>query len=271
MAPSSFRSITSESIVAYLKKNITIREIYRKILSQEIIDRAAQEKGLTVQPEEIQKQADRVRREKRLEKAAETFAWLTEEMITPDDWEAGIKDLVIRNKLAQTLFAEEAKKHFAQNRLDFERVLLYQLIVPYERLAIELLYQIEEEEISFYEAAHLYDIDEQRRHKCGCEGKLYRWSLHPKISSLIFSAPAGQVLGPVKTDTGYHLIKVEEVIEAEFTPEIQQEIVDKLFESWLEGELNYRLYNQVEQNTYSTPSPNPNSNPNPNQVYHHSH
>lgn len=268
MASSSFRPITSESIVAYLKKNIGIRDTYRKILSQEIIDRAAREKGLSVKPEEIQKEADRVRRQKRLEKAAETFAWLTEEMISPDDWEAGIKDFVIRHKLAQTLFAEEAQKHFAQNRLDYEQVLLYQLVVPYERLAIELLYQIEEEEISFYEAAHLYDIDEKRRHQCGCEGKLFRWSLHPKISALIFSSPAGQVVGPVKTDLGYHLIKVEEVTQAELTPQIHQEIIDKLFEAWLEGEINYRFYNQAEQNSPSGPKPNPanqtpNSAPNP--------
>jgi parvulin-like peptidyl-prolyl isomerase len=276
MASSSFRPITSESIVAYLKKNIGIRDTYRKILSQEIIDRAAREKGLSVKPEEIQKEADRVRRQKRLEKAAETFAWLTEEMISPDDWEAGIKDFVIRHKLAQTLFAEEAQKHFAQNRLDYEQVLLYQLVVPYERLAIELLYQIEEEEISFYEAAHLYDIDEKRRHQCGCEGKLFRWSLNPKISALIFSSPAGQVVGPVKTDLGYHLIKVEEIIQAELTPQIHQEIIDKLFESWLEGEINYRFYNQAEPNSPSAPNSNPanqtsNSAPNPpSQVYNHS-
>jgi parvulin-like peptidyl-prolyl isomerase len=245
MISSSFRSISSDLITSFLKKNFTLKDICRQILSQEIIDRTAQENGVVVEPQEIQKEADRMRRQKRLDKASQTFAWLTEEMATPDDWEEGIKDRILRKKLAQKLFAEEAQKHFAQNRLDFEQVLLYQLVVSYERLALELLYQIEEEEISFYEAAHLYDIDEKRRYQCGCEGKLYRLNLHPKISASIFSSPAGQVLGPVKTDLGYHLFKTEEFVKAELTPQIHQEIIDKLFESWLQGELNYRIYDRV--------------------------
>jgi parvulin-like peptidyl-prolyl isomerase len=245
MTSSNFRSISSESVTSFLKKNFTIKDICRQILSQEIINQTAREKSIVVEPKEIQKEADRMRRQKRLDKASQTFAWLTEEMITPDDWEEGIKDRILRQKLARTLFAEEAQKHFAQNRLDFEQVLLYQLVVSSERLALELLYQIEEEEISFYEAAHLYDIDEKRRYQCGCEGKLYRLSLHPKVSALIFSSPAGQVLGPIKTDLGYHLFKTEEFFKAELTPPIHQEIIDKLFESWLQGELNYKIYNQL--------------------------
>jgi parvulin-like peptidyl-prolyl isomerase len=245
MTSSTFRSISSESVTSFLKKNFTMKDICRQILSQDIINRTAREKGIVVEPLEIQREADRMRRQKRLEKASQTFAWLTEEMITPDDWEEGIKDRILRQKLAQALFAEEAQKHFAQNRLDFEQVLLYQMVVSYERLALELLYQIEEEEISFYEAAHLYDIDEKRRYQCGCEGKLHRFSLHPKISALIFSSPAGQVLGPVKTDLGYHLFKTEEFVKAELTPQVHQEIIDKLFESWLQGELNHIIYDRV--------------------------
>ncbi len=240
------RSISSELVVTFLKKNLSMKDIYRQILSQEIINRTAQEKGIVANPEEIQAEADRMRRQKKLEKAAQTFAWLAEEMMTPDDWEDGIKDRIIRQKLAQTMFAEEAQKHFAQNRLDFEQVLLYQLVVSDENLAVELLYQIEEEEISFYEAAHLYDRDEKRRHHCGCEGKLYRWSLHPQVSALIFSSEVGQVLGPVQIDSGYHLVKVEEIIKAELTPQVHQDIISKLFDAWLQGELNYLIYSQVQ-------------------------
>jgi len=141
----------------------------------------------------------------------------------------GIRNRLLAQKLAEYLFSKEAEKFFAQNRLDFDQILLYQIIVPYEKLAQELFYQVEEKEISFYEAAHLYDIDEKRRHQCGCEGKLYCWNLKPDIAAVVFSAQLGTVIGPVKTAQGHHLLVVEEFIPAELTSERHQEIIDRMF------------------------------------------
>ena len=241
--PKPESSIKLEEIVTFLKETLQIKGIYQNILFQRIIHRAAQERNLTVTPEEIQIDADNMRRQKRLEKAADTLAWLSEQMITSEEWEAGIRDRLLAKKLAESLFSKEVEKFFAQNQLDFERILLYQIIIPYEKLAWELFYQIEEEEINFYQAAHLYDIDEKRRHHCGYEGTLYRWSFQPDMAAAIFSARIGEVIPPIKTDQGYHLLLVEEFIPAELTPESYQEILDKMFNDWLASELNYLLHN----------------------------
>lgn len=237
-------SIDADEIVFFLKKNLQFKGVSQKILSEKIIEKAARERGVTVTSEEIQAEADRFRFEKRLEKAADTLAWLAEETISPSDWEAGIRDRLLAKKLAESLFANEVEKHFAQNKLDFEQILLYQIIVPYEKLAQELFYRIEEEEISFYEAAHLYDIDQRRRQLCGYEGKLYRWSLKPNIAAAVFSVQPGELIGPFQTEQGYHLFLVEEFIAAELTEERHKELLDKLFKQWLTSELNYLRQNQ---------------------------
>lgn len=236
-------SIQPEEIERFLKKNMRLKGIYQEILCQIIVNKAAQERGLTVTPEEIQAEADRIRRELRLEKASDTLAWLADQMMSPEDWEEGMRDRLLAQKLSEHLFAGEVQKYFAEHRLDFQQILLYQIIVPYERVAQELFYQIEEEEINFYEAAHLYDIDERRRHQCGYEGKVLRWSLTPEIASVIFSAEPRQVIGPIKTQVGYHLFKVEEVFEAQLTPEINRDILKTMFDKWMEGELTYMLHN----------------------------
>ena len=236
-------SLDNEEIICLLKQNLEFKEVYQKILSKKVIDQVAEERAITVTVEEIQNQANQQRHEKRLEKAADTLAWLADQMITSDDWEAGIRERLLAQKLAESLFSKDVEKYFIQNRLNFEQVSLYQIIVPYERLARELFYQIEEEEISFYHAAHLYDIDPRRREQCGYEGKLYRWGLKADFAAIVFGSNPGEILSPVKTDQGYHLILVEEFIQAELTPERYQEILQKLFKDWLASELNYRLYN----------------------------
>jgi parvulin-like peptidyl-prolyl isomerase len=239
-------AIEPHQIIEYLKKNLQVKEIWQKLLQQKIINKAAEERNLIVTPEEIQAEATRQRREKRLEKAADTLAWLEAEQITPEDWELGICDRLLKHKLAEALFAQEIEKIFAQSRLNFEQVILYQIIIPYERLAWEIFYQIEEEEMSFYQAAHLYDIDEERKQKCGYEGKLYRWSIQPDIAATIFNLRPKEVSNPQKSEQGYHLLMVEEFIPAQLTSEIYQEILNKLFDDWLAAELNYLLHNSRE-------------------------
>jgi parvulin-like peptidyl-prolyl isomerase len=233
--------IEPEEIVDFLKREIRLQEVCKKILFQRIISKAAQEREVAVTPEEIQAEADRQRYERRLESSASTLAWLSEQLITPEDWEAGILDRLLADKFAKSLFAKEAEKYFAEHRLDFEQILLYRITVPYEQLAQELFYQIEESEISFYEAAHLYDVDERRRKQCGYEGILYRWSLKPELAAIVFGQRLGEVIGPLKTEQGYDLLMVEEILTAELTPKTHEEIIDRLFQAWLESELTYLI------------------------------
>ena len=88
-------AIAPDEIVSYLRKNIQLKEIYEKVLAQRVIEQACQERGVAVTPEEIQAEANRVRREKRLEKAADTLSWLANQLLSAEDWEAGIRDRVL--------------------------------------------------------------------------------------------------------------------------------------------------------------------------------
>lgn len=235
-------AVKVDEVLSYLKKNSQLKEVYLRILSQTIINKTARERGLIVTPEEMQAEANRQRYEKRLEKASDTLAWLNEEMMTPEDWEAGICDRILANKLADFLFGKEVEKFFAQNRINFDEVILYQIIVSNDKLAQELFYEIEEEEISFYDAARLYDIDSKRRHQCGFEGTLSRWNFKPDIAAAIFGAQPGEVIGPMKTGLGYHLFMVAEFVRAELTPQRYQEIRERMFQEWLDSEINYLKY-----------------------------
>ncbi|AFY52988.1 parvulin-like peptidyl-prolyl isomerase [Rivularia sp. PCC 7116] len=222
-------------IINFLKRDIKLKEICTKILYQRIIEKTAQQKCIDITTEEIEIEANRQRREKRLEKASDTIRWLEQQMLAPLDWEVGIRYRLLKQKLALLLFGEEVEEFFIQNRSEFEQVILYQFVVNNEKLAQELYYQIEESEISFYEAARLHDINENRRYKCGYEGKVYRWAVTPEIAPLVFSTSPKQLVGPIKTDNGYHLFMVDDYIPAELTPERYQDILNNMFQQWLDA------------------------------------
>ena len=242
-----FKSVEIETaeIEEHLKQELKLKQICCELLYQKIIAEAASSRNITVTEAEIEAEANQIRCSLRLEKAADTLAWLEDNMLDPDQWEIAIDKHLLADKLAKNLFDSKVEAYFAQNRLNFDQFVLYQLVVPYEKLAQELFYQIEEEEISFYQAAHLYDIDEQRRYVCGYEGKVHRWDYSPDIAAAIFKTPVAidEIIGPIKSERGYHLFKIEEYIPAQLTPKIRQEIIDRIFKQWLDSELNYMIHN----------------------------
>ena len=104
MTDFSKANFTPEEIVSYLKQTAQLRDVYEKLLSQHVVQNGAHERNLTVSPSELQAEAERLRREHRLEKAADTFAWLAEHLMDADDWEAGIYATLLAQKLADALF-----------------------------------------------------------------------------------------------------------------------------------------------------------------------
>ncbi|MDY7022400.1 MAG: peptidylprolyl isomerase [Cyanobacteriota bacterium] len=236
--------IEADKVVEYLKQELQMRDIQQGILCRQIVENAAGARSITISPEDIQHEADQFRYSNRLENASQTYEWLDKQLISADDWEDGIYQRLLSKKLAQHLFDQQVETYFAQNKIQYEQAILYRLLVPYQPLAQELFYQIEEEEISFFEAAHLYDTDERRRLACGFEGKLSRWQIKPELSAQVFAAGPRDLIGVIQSESGYELWMPEEFIPAKLTDEIRQQILDTLFQEWLESELNYWVHSQ---------------------------
>ena len=229
--------IQLENVVDLLKRELSLHTICRQLMYQKIIRAKAEEFNITVTEDEIQTDADRMRRELQLESAQKTIEWLQEKMITADDWENSIHDRLLTQKVADVMFGETSNREFNQRKLDYEKVLLYKILLPSSHLAQELAYQIEEEEISFFEAAHRYDTDTVRRRCCGYEGEVSRWALEPEVAASIFGAPSQTVVGPIELGSMYGLFFVDEFVEPTLDESVYRSICDRFFYEWLDTEI----------------------------------
>ena len=229
--------ISTADIIDLLRRDLKLTAVCRQILSLSIIHDEAAARSLEVTEGEIQAEGERLRREMRLESAEKTLAWLDEQQLSAAEWEESIRDHLLTKKLADALFKETAKVQFEQNKLDYEQVALHRIVVENAQIAQELSYQLEENEINFFEAAHLYDIDPVRRAYCGYEGEKSRWALDPDIAASVFGANPQEVIGPFSLEEGHVLYFVDRFITPELTDEIYQEIRDRKFRQWLETEI----------------------------------
>jgi parvulin-like peptidyl-prolyl isomerase len=236
-------TITSEDILQQVKLSYQIPSIVEGIVSRKVIASAADEAGIKVETEELQKAADSIRLMGKLKSADDTWAWLQKHGLSLDDFEEVIYNNVISGKLAQHLFADKVKPFFVEHQLDYAGVVMYEVVLDDEDLAIELFYGIQEGEMSFYEVAHQYIQDTELRRKGGYRGIVRRKELKPEISAAVFAAKPPQVLKPIVTSSGVNLIFVEEIIQPELDAELASQIMFNLFDEWLKQQIEQVEFN----------------------------
>jgi parvulin-like peptidyl-prolyl isomerase len=139
--------------------------------------------------------------------------------------------------LAQHLFADKVELFFVEHQLDYVGVIMYEVVLDDEDLAMELFYAVQEGEMSFYEVAHQYIQDTELRRKGGYRGIMQRKELKPEISAAVFAAKPPQVLKPIVTSSGVHLILVEETILPELNNKLRYQILSDLFAGWLKQQI----------------------------------
>ena len=126
------------------------------------------------------------------------------------------EDMLISFAMAKTFEAvkpateEEIQKFYEENKNNFvsgESVNASHILVDSEEKANELLEKISKGEISFEDAARQNSSCPSSENG-GNLGEFTRGQMVPEFDEAAFSMVAGEVKGPVKTQFGYHLIKL---------------------------------------------------------------
>lgn len=231
-------TISFPEILHQIKLSCQIPSVVEGIVTRKIIARAVAEAGIKVNPEELQQAADNLRLVSNLKNADATWLWLQKHSLSLNDLEELVEATVIYSKLAQHLFADKIEPFFVEHQLNYASVVMYEVVLDDEDLAMELFYAISEGEISFPEVTHRYIQDTELRRRGGYLGKLGRLELKPEISAAVFAATAPQILKPILTSSGAHLILVEELIQPKLDDVLRNKILSDLFSQWLKRQVD---------------------------------
>ena len=136
---------------------------------------------------------------------------------------------------------EEAKKYFDDNAEQFvgqKTVTASHILVSEEAQAADILAKINAGEISFEDAAKQYSSCPSSA-EGGCLGDFGHGQMVPEFDEACFDMAEGEVRGPVKTQFGFHLIKLNKINEAE---ELKFEDVKEQLKQNLLGEKQQQAY-----------------------------
>lgn len=244
--------VSADDIIYYIKLACQIPGILEAIATQKIIAEAAEKAGIEVATEELQTAADNLRLAHRLLKAEDTWDWLEKHHLTLDDLEEIAKINLLSSKLANHLFAAKIEPFFYANQLNYSGAVTYEVILDDEDLALELFYALQEGEISFQEIARQYIQNPEIRRAGGYQGIRRRVDFRPEVAAAVFAATPPQILKPIITQKGVHIIAVEEIIKPELDENIRLQIMGDFFTNWLQQQIaNVELVAHLPENTNS--------------------
>ena len=235
---SDILKISHQDIIEHLKISCQIPSLLEAIATQKIITETAERANIKIEIAELQQAADNLRLANNLIKAEETWQWLQKHYLSLDNFEEIAQLNILSAKLAHHLFADKVESFFYAHQLDYSGAVIYEVILDDEDLALEIFYALQEGEISFQQIARQYIQNPEIRRAGGYQGVRKRSDFRPEIAAAIFAANPPQLIKPIITPKGVHIIIVEEIIQPELNEQMRVTILGNLFTNWLKEEVN---------------------------------
>lgn len=233
----SILNLSHEDIIYHLRLSCQIPSLVEAIATRKIITDTAEKSGIEVETEELQQAADNMRLANKLIKAEDTWVWLGKHHLSLDDFEEIAKTNLISAKLANYLFADKVEPFFYAHQIDYSGAVTYEVVLDDEDLALEIFYALQEGEISFQEIARQYIQNPEIRRAGGYQGIRHRSDFRPEIAAAVFAATPPQIIKPIITPKGVHIIAVEEIIKPQLDEKLRLKIMGDFFANWLQQQI----------------------------------
>ncbi len=226
---------TEAEIVTYLRHSHKFAEIAALAEQNALILALCERIGIKVSDEEWQAGGDAFRLKNKLWGVSETQAWLSQQRISLDEWSEGIKVQLLAKKLKEHLFGATVDGIYMSNRDQYRRVALSQILVLELAEALKIIQTLQEENISFCALALEYSKGKQSQENGGFMGIRFLAELSPEIQQEISEAKEGEVIGPIQTKLGYHILRVEKWFPHQLNESAREQILESLFQPWLQN------------------------------------
>jgi len=252
--------ITKEELYNSLVKENGV-QVLETLITEKIIELEAKKQNISVSQEDVDAEINEIMEgyggEEAFKQALEYYGYTMDDIKRNITINTKIKKLV---EPSITITEEEMKEYFEKNKDSFdqeEQVKARHILVDTEEEAKEIKGKIDAGE-DFAELAKEYSKDEGSKAAGGSLGYFGRGRMVASFEEAAFSLEIGEVSEPVKSDFGYHIIKVEDKKEAkeanyEESKEKIKDIIleDKLpeaYQNWYQEKLNeYEVTNYLKE------------------------
>jgi len=241
------KAISKDELYDYLVKQNGPQALDALIM-QEIINQEAKKQNITVTDADIQKEMQKIvdyyGGEESFNQAIASSGYSVEDVK---------EDLIMNFKVKKlmepviSISEDEMKNYFEENKNMFaqeEKVKASHILVDAEEKALEVREKLSKGE-DFAELAKNYSLDTSNNQKGGDLGFFKRGEMVAEFEKAAFALEVGKISGPVKTEYGYHIIKVDEKISSK-EPDYEDSI-DEIKDIILEQKMQTQFYTWLDE------------------------
>ncbi len=228
--------ITCEDFIAHLKFSNQYNDLMDRYIRGRVTVRAAESRGITATPDEVQRAADDFRRCLGLHRARETREWLHKNGITAEAFETLITEhLLVQKLMAAVADAAAVEAYFRSNAPKFETVDLRRMVVEGENKARELSMILDEGESDFESLCREHSLDEETRKDGGAVRGVRRGQLPQAVEEKVFTAAEGGVVGPFRLNGRgrYEIIRVDRRTPPRLDDAAREWAAEELYREWM--------------------------------------
>jgi hypothetical protein len=229
---------TDEQLIKYLRYSRQFSEITMHAERDLMVLELCRQLNITVSDDELQAEGDAFRKKQKLVSVAQTVNWLNRQCITPEEWTDGIRLTLLEKKLKEHLFSNTVDDMYLANRDNFRRVALSQILVYELTDALKIMKELQENNASFCQLALEHSKGKHTRENGGFVGIRLISDLMPELAQAVEGVAAGTIIDPpVKTNLGYHIIRVEKWLPSNLRT-VREQMLDALFQRTLQNEID---------------------------------
>ncbi len=214
------KTAEQKKIFQQQKKEIQ-KTILDDLINKKLYEQEAEKMNIEVTDKEVDKEIESTK--KRFPSESAFNKALKDANFTMDDLKEFIKNSLLTKRVNEkvtgkiTITDKEVKDYFDKNSTQFkdpEQVKVSHILVKTEDEAKSIKSEIDSGAITFEDAAKKYSTDPGTKDKGGDLGFVQKGQMAPEFETAAFGLAIGVISDPVKTQFGYHLIKVFEKKEA---------------------------------------------------------
>ncbi|KLO22976.1 foldase PrsA [Marinitoga sp. 1197] len=191
----------------------------KDILNYKILEYYAKESGYKIDMDKINQQIETLTSQ--YLSNPQTKEQIIKYFGSEDKLKEYLKDALVSNeyykfidenigKVTEKDLDEYVNKNFENIKLRNEKVLTRHILVTDEATANKILKDIKNGNISFEDAVKKYSIDTQSAKNGGKIEWVAKNQVVPEYFDAAINAKIGEIVGPIKTNYGYHIIRVDD-------------------------------------------------------------
>jgi peptidyl-prolyl cis-trans isomerase C len=219
-------------------------QILSQLIRSSLLEQGAAELGITLDAGDVADQRAQIIEQVGGEDAFERI--IEQANLTEEDVDSELRELALQERVEERLTAdvevndEEVREAYERQRSErYERVAARHILVETEEEARELRAQLDQG-ADFAALAEEHSIDPGSAAAGGDLGEFSRGRLVPEFEDAAFDAEQGEIVGPVESQFGFHVIEVtgkQDLALADVRDDIREELLqdrrDQAVGEWL--------------------------------------